>query len=83
MRRDGFIRRRSHGRPVMASAMAPPASVAGRLGSRVAGELVASSAGGEPDGSGRPDRPRSGPRQSRSADPTGRARRQPAGGQAI
>ena len=57
MRRDGFIRRRSHGRPVMASAIAPPASVAGWLGSRVAGELLASSAASDPDGSGRPDRP--------------------------
>ena len=69
---SGFIRRRSHGRPVMASAIAPPASVAGRLGSRVAGELVASSAASDPDGSGRRDRPRSGPRRSRPADPTGR-----------
>jgi hypothetical protein len=68
--RDGFVRRRFPGRPVMARAIAPAAPAAGALGSPAAGDPVASSTGSDHDRTGRPDRPRSGPRRSRLAGPT-------------
>jgi hypothetical protein len=81
--RDGLVRRRFPGRPVMARALAPAAAVVGALGSPAAAEPVGSSTGSDRDGTGGPDRPRSGPRRSRLARPTGRGRQSPRSGGVV